>query len=95
VLASTDAVVRGLAASRAPSTTLAEVRALRVPVLVLCGERTRAPLAALTRLLARELAGATWEEVPEAGHMGPLTHPQPVAAHVTAFLLAQESRVGG
>lgn len=95
VLASTDAVVRGLAASRAPSTTLAEVRALRLPVLVLCGARTRAPLAALTRLLARELPGATWQELPEAGHMGPLTHARPVAERIISFLTAHEASAGG
>lgn len=95
VLESTDAVVRGLAASRTPSTTLAEVRALRLPVLVLCGERTREPLAALTRLLAREIPGAIWRQIPDAGHMGPLTHPQPVAEQITAFLAAQGTDAGG
>ncbi len=91
VLASTDAVVRGLAASRQPSTTLAEVRALGLPVLLLCGEQTRAPLAALTRLLAREIPGAAWREIAGAAQMGPLTHPQPVADQITAFLSTQET----
>ena len=95
VLASTDAVVRGLAANRNPGTTLADVRALRLPVLVLCGAETRPPLAALTRLLAQELPNATRQEVPKAGHMGPLTHPRPVAERVIAFLKAQEAKVGG
>ncbi len=53
-------------------------RALEMPVLLLGGERSPAPVHAINALLASELPRAASVTLPGIGHMGPLTHPAEV-----------------
>ena len=61
----------GLAAARA-------LRALEMPVLLLGGETSPAPVHAINALLASVLPRAASVALPGVGHMGPLTHPAEV-----------------
>jgi len=53
-------------------------RALEMPVLLLGGERSPAPVHAINALLASVLPHAASVTLPGVGHMGPLTHPAEV-----------------
>ena len=68
---------------------LDEFRSIRVPVLLLQGERTRRPARRIAELLASTLPDVTREEVRGAGHMGPITHPVEVNARIDSYLDAQ------
>ena len=68
---------------------LEEFRSIRVPVLLLQGERTRRPARRIAELLASTLPHVTREEVRGAGHMGPITHSAGVNARIGAYLDAQ------
>jgi pimeloyl-ACP methyl ester carboxylesterase len=57
-----------------------------VPTLILCGERTRAPSRRIVEMLAKIMPEARLETITEAGHMSPLTHPEPVNAAIAAHL---------
>jgi pimeloyl-ACP methyl ester carboxylesterase len=63
---------------------LAAIAELRLPVLLLCGTRARAPVARVVELLRGALPDAVYAELAGAGHMSPLTH----ASAVTEALLA-------
>jgi len=60
---------------------------LRMPVHLICGGRTRLPAARVATLLSRCLPQASLQVLPEAGHMGPLTHAAQVAEMMAAALL--------
>jgi pimeloyl-ACP methyl ester carboxylesterase len=64
---------------------LAAVRALKCPVRVLSGGRSRAPTRRIASFLADELPSAELEVVADANHLLPLTHPDMLAA----FLLKE------
>lgn len=68
---------------------LDEFRSIRVPVLLLQGERTRRPAHRIAGLLASTLPDAVREVVRGAGHMGPMTHAVAVNARIAAHLDAQ------
>lgn len=63
----------------------AELPALTMPVLVLCGERDR-PNLPLSRRLAEALPNARFETVPSAGHVANLDNPQAFTALLRDFL---------
>jgi len=66
-----------------------ELQRIKVPLLLLTG--TASPLAArlaATRL-SRLVPHAELVELPELGHMGPITHPDLVNAEIGAFLARQ------
>jgi len=69
---------------------LDEFRSIRVPVLLLQGERTRRPARRIAELLASALPNVAREAVRGAGHMGPLTHAawvnERIAAHLDVVL---------
>ena len=56
------------------------VRALKCPVRVLSGGRSRAPARRIASFLADELPSAELEVVADANHLLPVTHPDMVAA---------------
>ena len=58
---------------------------LSMPVLVLSGERSRAEFRDAARLLVDRLEDARVAEIAGAGHLGPLTAPEPVARELVAF----------
>ena len=65
---------------------LEEFRLIRVPVLLLQGDRTRRPARRIAELLASTLPDMTREVVRGAGHMGPMTHAAEVNARIGAYL---------
>ncbi len=58
---------------------------LSMPVLVLQGERSRAEFKNAARNLAARLGDARLAEIAGAGHLGPLTAPEPVARELVEF----------
>ena len=67
--------------------TLADLRsALTMPVLVLEGDRSPTPTRWICRMLEGALPSAWLVTLPDAGHMAPLTDPDPVNLVVASFL---------
>ncbi len=66
--------------------SLAELAALRLPVLLLGGSASPASAADLLPILTRALPRARLERLPGLGHMAPVTHPQAVNPLIAAFL---------
>jgi pimeloyl-ACP methyl ester carboxylesterase len=62
------------------------LRRLRMPILVMTGEKSRTPAKAVARILARELPNVTSLSLRDCGHMGPVTHPDLVNGAIAAFL---------
>ena len=58
---------------------------LTMPVLVLQGERSRIEFKNAARDLTRRLDDARHVEVAGAGHLGPLTAPEPIARELVGF----------
>jgi pimeloyl-ACP methyl ester carboxylesterase len=66
--------------------SLADLAALRLPVLLLGGTDSPASAADLLPILARTLPQARLQLLPGLGHMAPVTHPQVVNPLIGAFL---------
>ncbi|MFC3616229.1 alpha/beta fold hydrolase [Lutimaribacter marinistellae] len=56
-----------------------------MPVLLLRGDLTHPVIKTINEGLARRLPDARSEVIEGAGHMVPITHPEPVAAHIRAL----------
>jgi lipase len=67
-------------------TTLDDIRSITRPTLVLCGAKTTAPDRCITEILRDTLPDCKYETIPEAGHMSPLTHAEPVARAIRRHL---------
>lgn len=67
-------------------TTIDDVRSLRMPTLVVCGERTTAPERRMCDLVASGAPRGMLAVVADAGHMSPITHPAEVAGIVGEFV---------
>ncbi len=67
-------------------TRLADVTRLHVPVLLMSGAQTTASARAVVRLLEPALPQVQTRVFEGLGHMGPVTHPEPVNAAIRAFL---------
>ena len=67
-------------------TPLAAFASLDVPVLYMTGRRSTAAAQAVARLLCATLPRVERLELDEAGHMGPLTHPDGVNEAIAQFL---------
>jgi len=65
---------------------LAEFRQIRIPVLLLQGERTRRPARRIADLLGAVLPCIERQEIRGAGHMGAISHAAQVNAWIGAFL---------
>jgi pimeloyl-ACP methyl ester carboxylesterase len=65
---------------------LSAFRALHVPVLLMMGDQTRTSARAVSQLLAGALPCVRCVEFKGLGHMGPVTHPEPVNAAIESFL---------
>jgi pimeloyl-ACP methyl ester carboxylesterase len=63
---------------------VAALRALAVPTLLVAGEHTRQVARHIVARLAELLPDARAAVLPGAGHMAPLTHPEPLAAAIAA-----------
>lgn len=67
-------------------TPLAAFRTLDVPVLYLVGRRSTASARGVARLLGAALPRVERVEFDDAGHMGPITHPDPVNDAIAQFM---------
>ena len=67
-------------------TPLAVFSKLDIPVLYMVGKRSTASAHGVAQLLASALPRVELLEFPELGHMGPITHPQPVNEAIERFL---------
>jgi pimeloyl-ACP methyl ester carboxylesterase len=67
-------------------TPLAAFRSLDVPVLYMTGKRSTASAHGVARLLVNALPQIEVVEFEELGHMGPITHPEPVNQVIKQFL---------
>jgi pimeloyl-ACP methyl ester carboxylesterase len=65
--------------------------ALRMPVLILRGERAPPPTRVIAERLSRLLADGRLQVVRGAGHMGPLTHAADVAARMAEHICMAET----
>jgi len=72
-------------------TPLTVYRHFRFPVLLLQGQQTREPTQVIARRLAKALRFGSLQTVDGAGHMGPLTHAETVAALIAGFVERQDS----
>jgi len=68
------------------STPLAAFRTLDLPVLLMVGRESPPSSRGVARLLATALPRLQLERFDGLGHMGPLTHPEPVNAAIENFL---------
>ena len=67
-------------------TPLAAFRSLDIPVLYMVGKRSTASAHGVARLLTGALPRVEVMEFEKLGHMGPVTHPEPVNAAILKFL---------
>jgi pimeloyl-ACP methyl ester carboxylesterase len=75
---------------RAP---LAAFRRLRIPTLLLRGERAPEPTAVIVRKLLTVMRSVVVSEVAGAGHMGPFTHAAAVNEAIARHIAANEPRL--
>jgi pimeloyl-ACP methyl ester carboxylesterase len=68
---------------------------LRRPMLFLAGARTVSSARRLFALLRDAFPAAHHEVLPDMGHMGPVTHPEPVNERIEQFLNHCERNVNG
>jgi pimeloyl-ACP methyl ester carboxylesterase len=73
------------ALSREP-TPLEAFRSLDIPVLYMVGKRSTASARGVARLLTAALPRVAVVEFEKLGHMGPVTHPDPVNEAIKEFL---------
>ncbi len=72
-------------------TSLAAFAALDVTTLLLSGRNSTIPARTITELLSSVLPKARVLNLPEMGHMGPVTHPEVVNSAIEAFLIESNS----
>ena len=61
-------------------------RSFNFPVRILRGELSPEPTRRVAALLSERIPGASLSTIPRAGHMLPLTHPEPVNAAIIAHM---------
>ena len=66
--------------------SLAAYAALTMPTLILRGERSPGPSRRIVDLLVSAMPRARLARIPDAGHMSPMTHPEPVNAAIADHL---------
>jgi pimeloyl-ACP methyl ester carboxylesterase len=86
IAASVTNVRRWAHALFAEPTPLKAFRSLDVPVLYMVGKRSTASARGVARLLAAALPRVELVAFEHLGHMGPVTHPDPVNAVIKQFL---------
>jgi len=88
IAASVRSVRRWAHALMTEPTPLAAFAALRLPVLLMTGERSTAAAHGVARRLAQVLPNVMRTEFPGLGHMGPITDGQVVNAEIRRFILS-------
>ncbi|MDD2729530.1 alpha/beta hydrolase [Malikia sp.] len=82
----TPALLRVYGAQASNPTRLSDIRRLACPTLVIHGQTTQKPERVVCELIAANAPLGRRAEVPEAGHMAPLTHAQSVAGLLRAHI---------
>jgi pimeloyl-ACP methyl ester carboxylesterase len=86
VVAASMAPVRGWASALfGEPTPLEAFRVLDIPVLYMVGAQSPPSSRGVARLLTRTLPNVTVMEFADLGHMGPVTHPEPVNDAIARF----------
>jgi pimeloyl-ACP methyl ester carboxylesterase len=86
IVASVVDVRRWAHALMTEPTPLAAFRSLHIPVLYMIGKRSTASAHGVARLLTATLPRVEVVEFEKLGHMGPVTHPEPVNEVIREFL---------
>ncbi|MFM9883218.1 MAG: alpha/beta fold hydrolase [Burkholderiales bacterium] len=81
-IATTQDAVRGWGSNLDNPTSLTDLRGISVRTLVLRGEKTTLPDRKVTEVIRDAVPDCTYEVIPGAEHMSPLTHPVLVAAAI-------------
>ena len=79
----------GISAHAPGALTANDLRALSPPTLLLCGEQTQPSTRRIVEILREALPAAEYHEIPGAGHMSPVTHPEPVNEMIIEFIERQ------
>jgi 3-oxoadipate enol-lactonase len=72
-----------------PEIAAVDIAAVRMPVLVLVGERDKPDFRAIAERLARELPDAEHAVIPDAGHLPSLEAPEATLGLIRSFLEAK------
>lgn len=67
-------------------TNISAYGSFKMPVILIKGGATRSPTAKIIEFLSSALPDAQYKEIPGAGHMSPITHPNEVNAAIEGFL---------
>jgi pimeloyl-ACP methyl ester carboxylesterase len=62
------------------------IAGIHTPTLLICGGRTRKPARRVMEKIRSALPEAHYLEIPDAGHMSPLSHPAEVADAIRAHI---------
>ncbi len=65
---------------------LADLARIEAPTLVMCAEKTRPSTKAITALLREHIPDTAYADVPGAGHLSPVTHPDRVNPAIVEFI---------
>ncbi len=87
IAASVRSVRRWAHALMTEPTPLSAFAALRLPVLLMTGDRSTAAAHGVARRLNQVIPNVKRIDFQGLGHMGPITDPEPVNAEITRFLL--------
>ena len=80
-----------------PDYSREQIADLSMPILLLTGTRTTSAARGVVAALRKILPAADFAELPELGHMGPITHPEVVNDAILAFIdrhVAQRTEAG-
>lgn len=78
----TARAVAGFRSNLGNPTSIADLRTLAHPTLVMCGEKTSLPDRRVTEILAQTIPGCRYAIIPGADHMSPLSHPDFIAGAI-------------
>lgn len=84
-----DSIARDFGMLRHMQVPLSDYAALDTPVMLLRGGRSPRPIQRIAGLLSDLLPATHLLDVPEAGHMMPLTHPDMIAACIHRLLAVE------
>jgi lipase len=87
-VAATDSTVAGFHSNLNNPTSLADVRRVRLPTLIMCGEKTTHPDRRVTEILREQLPKCRYLIIPGADHMSPLSHPEFIANAVREHIVS-------
>ena len=81
-LSTTENTVAGFRSNLSNPTSINDLATISLPTLVMCGEKTTLPDRKVTEILRQHLPRCTYDLIPGAEHMSPLTHPQYIASAI-------------